>query len=179
MPIRSLIIGALALGLVAMAPATALAAPAVSAVPTSPVLTAPAPAPVNAPRRTIKKAKKCVKTVRSKSGKKIKRYVPCRTKHKGKLIVPTPGKSSCSVINGVRGQSGASHRGQNALDYMVRSNAQGDAIFNWARTHWQACKIKYIIWQQRYYGPGSPGGKLMGNRGSPTANHRDHLHIEY
>ena len=67
-----------------------------------------------------------------------------------------------------------------ALDYMVGSNsALGDAIVAYHIAHWDELGVEYIIWQQRMLS--SPGGswKGMEDRGSPTANHMDHVHVNY
>jgi hypothetical protein len=67
-----------------------------------------------------------------------------------------------------------------ALDYMVGSDAAlGDAIVAYHLAHWEELGVEYIIWQQRMLS--SPGGswKPMENRGSPTANHMDHPHVNY
>jgi hypothetical protein len=67
-----------------------------------------------------------------------------------------------------------------ALDYMVGSNAAlGDEIVAYHLAHWDELGVEYIIWQQRMLG--SPGGSWtqMENRGSPTANHMDHPHVNY
>jgi hypothetical protein len=67
-----------------------------------------------------------------------------------------------------------------ALDYMVMSDsALGDAIVQYHRDHWDELGVEYLIWQQRYLG--SPGGSWepMSDRGSATANHMDHVHVNY
>jgi hypothetical protein len=67
-----------------------------------------------------------------------------------------------------------------ALDYMVLSDSSlGDAIVQYHRDHWSELGVEYLIWQQRYLG--SPGGSWepMSDRGSPTANHMDHVHVNY
>jgi hypothetical protein len=67
-----------------------------------------------------------------------------------------------------------------ALDYMVGSNSSlGDAIVEYHVAHWAELGVDYIIWEQRMLS--SPGGawKQMENRGSPTANHMDHPHVNY
>ncbi|SEK64566.1 hypothetical protein SAMN04515665_1042 [Blastococcus sp. DSM 46786] len=67
-----------------------------------------------------------------------------------------------------------------ALDYMVMSNAAlGDAIVEYHRAHWAELGVDYLIWQQRMLS--SPGGswQAMENRGSATANHMDHVHVNY
>ena len=65
-----------------------------------------------------------------------------------------------------------------ALDYMS-SVALGDAIVAYHIAHWGELGVEYIIWQQRILS--APGGswKMMENRGSPTANHMDHVHVNY
>jgi hypothetical protein len=67
-----------------------------------------------------------------------------------------------------------------ALDYMVGSNAAlGDEIVAYHLAHWDELGVEYITWQQRMLS--SPGGSWtqMENRGSPTANHMDHPHVNY
>jgi hypothetical protein len=67
-----------------------------------------------------------------------------------------------------------------ALDWMVLSDAAlGDAIAQYHIDHWDELGVEYIIWQQRYLG--SPGGSwsTMEDRGSTTANHYDHVHVNY
>lgn len=67
-----------------------------------------------------------------------------------------------------------------ALDYMVLSDSSlGDAIVQYHRDHWGELGVEYLIWQQRYLG--SPGGSWepMSDRGSSTANHMDHVHVNY
>jgi hypothetical protein len=67
-----------------------------------------------------------------------------------------------------------------AVDYMVLSDsALGDAIVAYHIANWDALGVDYIIWQQRYLD--SPGGSWssMEDRGSPTANHMDHPHVNY
>jgi hypothetical protein len=65
-----------------------------------------------------------------------------------------------------------------ALDYMC-DVALGDAIAEYHIAHWDELGVEYIIWQQRMLS--SPGGawKAMENRGSATANHMDHVHVNY
>ena len=67
-----------------------------------------------------------------------------------------------------------------ALDYMVLSDtALGNAIVDYHIANWDALGVDYIIWQQRFLD--SPGGSWssMEDRGSPTANHMDHPHVNY
>ena len=67
-----------------------------------------------------------------------------------------------------------------ALDYMVMSDAAlGDAIAEYHIAHWDELGVEYVIWQQRILT--SPDGvwKAMADRGSVTANHMDHVHVNY
>jgi hypothetical protein len=65
-----------------------------------------------------------------------------------------------------------------AADYMCGS-AAGDAVVAYHVAHWDELGVDYLIWKQRMLS--SPGGawKAMENRGSPTANHMDHVHVNY
>src|SRR5919107_2001091 len=67
-----------------------------------------------------------------------------------------------------------------ALDYMFMSDAAlGDAIAEYHIAHWDELGVEYVIWQQRILT--SPDGvwKAMADRGSATANHMDHVHVNY
>jgi hypothetical protein len=67
-----------------------------------------------------------------------------------------------------------------AVDYMVMANgALGDAIVAYHVAHWNELGVEYVIWKQRMMS--TPGGawKPMENRGSATANHMDHVHVNY
>ena len=97
------------------------------------------------------------------------------------------------VVSNVSGASGISiggtrpsaadpggHPSGKALDYMVMSDAGlGDAIAEYHIAHWDELGVEYIIWQQRMLS--SPGGSWssMADRGSTTANHYDHVHVNY
>ncbi|MFP5369820.1 MAG: hypothetical protein ACLGI3_03610, partial [Actinomycetes bacterium] len=67
-----------------------------------------------------------------------------------------------------------------ALDYMVGSNAAlGDAITEYHIANWDELGVDYIIWQQRMLSSPNGSWKTMENRGSATANHMDHPHVNY
>jgi len=67
-----------------------------------------------------------------------------------------------------------------ALDYMVLSDsALGDAIVQYHRDHWAELGVEYLIWQQRYLGSPDGAWEPMSDRGSSTANHMDHVHVNY
>ncbi|MEX5719139.1 hypothetical protein ABQ292_12290, partial [Geodermatophilus sp. WL48A] len=67
-----------------------------------------------------------------------------------------------------------------ALDYMVMSDtALGNAIVQYHVAHWDELGVDYLIYQQEMLS--SPGGSWsqMADRGSATANHFDHVHVNY
>jgi hypothetical protein len=67
-----------------------------------------------------------------------------------------------------------------ALDYMVGSDAAlGDAVVAYHIAHWDELGVAYIIWQQRMLSSPTGSWKQMENRGSATANHMDHPHVNY
>lgn len=68
------------------------------------------------------------------------------------------------------------HSSGEALDIMVGSNKElGDRINRFLLQNSQAFGLQYNLWQQEQWNPdGSTSG--MENRGSPTANHMDHVH---
>jgi hypothetical protein len=67
-----------------------------------------------------------------------------------------------------------------ALDYMVGADsALGDAIVEYHIAHWNELGVEYIIWQQRMLSSPTGSWKQMENRGSATANHMDHPHVNY
>lgn len=65
-----------------------------------------------------------------------------------------------------------------ALDFMVYDDtALGDQISNHVLANWEHYNVDYIIWQQRInFGS---GWQLMEDRGSPTENHEDHVHVSF
>ncbi len=80
-----------------------------------------------------------------------------------------------SNIGGYRPNGGEHSTGQ-AVDFMITSQAQGDAIAAWVQQHVGQFNVEYVIWRQRYWTPGS-SWSLMPDRGSITANHYDHVHV--
>jgi hypothetical protein len=67
-----------------------------------------------------------------------------------------------------------------ALDYMVGSDAAlGDAIVAFHVAHWDELGVEYVIWQQRILTSPTGAWKAMADRGSATANHMDHPHVNY
>ncbi|MFV8049728.1 hypothetical protein [Mycobacterium sp. 48b] len=69
------------------------------------------------------------------------------------------------------------HSTGRALDVMVGNNkSKGDAVKDFALANSSAIDLKWVIWRQHLYYPGG-GGYDMPDRGSPTQNHMDHVHI--
>jgi hypothetical protein len=69
------------------------------------------------------------------------------------------------------------HGTGNAVDTMVSSRAEGDAVAAYVMQHASELNVKYVIWYQRIWYPSSGTWKAMSDRGSPTANHMDHVHV--
>lgn len=64
-----------------------------------------------------------------------------------------------------------------AADVMVGGNkALGDRIAEWALGQAGRYDIQYVLWQQRQWNPNG-SSTPMADRGSPTQNHMDHVHI--
>ncbi len=78
--------------------------------------------------------------------------------------------------------STSDHGRRLAADFMVYSNrSKGDAIAAFARRHYKELNITYVIWYQRIWSVAraSEGWRPMADRGSATANHKDHVHVSY
>ena len=78
-------------------------------------------------------------------------------------------------IGGYRANAGEHSTGQ-AVDLMISGRSQGDSVAAWVQAHAGEFNVKYVIWRQRYWEPGSSWDP-MEDRGSPTANHMDHVHV--
>lgn len=70
-----------------------------------------------------------------------------------------------------------------AADFMVpltsAGRRQGDALAAYARTNAAALGVDYILWKQRIWSVDrvGEGWRSMKDRGGPTENHLDHVHI--
>lgn len=88
-------------------------------------------------------------------------------------------------FNGVRPDSLPDHPSGRAVDSMLpnytsaSSQQLGWAIANWARANAGALGVDYIIFDQRIWSVSraSEGWRLMADRGSDNANHKNHVHI--
>lgn len=65
-----------------------------------------------------------------------------------------------------------------ALDFMTRN---GTALAEAARSNARALGVTYVIWNQRIWSVArnSEGWRAMEDRGSDTANHKDHVHVSF
>lgn len=74
------------------------------------------------------------------------------------------------------------HHSGYALDFMVfRDKATGDKIFNYLWANRKRLGVKHIIWYQSIISTVvSPGiRRTMPDRGNPTENHMDHVHVMF
>ncbi|MFZ0141908.1 MAG: SH3 domain-containing protein [Aeromicrobium sp.] len=76
---------------------------------------------------------------------------------------------------GTRG-GGGDHGAGLAVDIMVDS-ATGDQVAAFLQKNASKLGIEYLIWKQRIWRPATSNSwRGMSDRGSPTANHMDHVH---
>jgi hypothetical protein len=67
-----------------------------------------------------------------------------------------------------------------AADFMVYDDrAKGDAVAQYVIDNAARFRVEYLIWQQRIYVISSGSWRAMEDRGSPTANHMDHVHVAF
>lgn len=69
-----------------------------------------------------------------------------------------------------------------AADFMVpldeAGQAKGDLLAAHLTENAEAFGVEYVLWQQRSWYP-DRGWRPMEDRGSPTANHADHVHVTF
>lgn len=91
-----------------------------------------------------------------------------------------------SSIGGRRSEDGlGEHSSGNAIDVMIpgwdteRGKSLGDTIASFMIANRQAIGLDGMIWRQTSYGYGGSfsSGKVLGDRGNPTQNHMDHIHV--
>ena len=65
-----------------------------------------------------------------------------------------------------------------AIDFMITDSSLGQAVANYIHANAAALGVRDIIWAQQIWIPerASEGWRYMEDRGSPTANHYDHVH---
>ncbi len=82
---------------------------------------------------------------------------------------------SITSIGGLRPGDPLDHGTGHAVDIMCNFS-EGDAIAAYMQANASRLGIKYIIWKQRIWFPGG-SWRMMADRGSPTQNHMDHVHV--
>lgn len=80
-------------------------------------------------------------------------------------------------IGGARWGDWGDHGTGHAADIMVPDLGTGDAIAAYVMANASTLGVKYIIWKQAIWFPGSSGWRGMEDRGSITQNHYDHVHV--
>ncbi|MGY1829292.1 hypothetical protein ACI8AA_02555 [Geodermatophilus sp. SYSU D01180] len=69
---------------------------------------------------------------------------------------------------------------QLAADFMVYADSgKGNAVAQYVIDNAARLHVDYVIWKQRIFVIGSSGWRGMADRGSPTANHMDHVHVSF
>ncbi len=100
----------------------------------------------------------------------------------------TPGaihvyRSVCHAFPQITTYGGWAPRGEHAsgkaLDIMTTDLALGNAIAAFLQQHAAELDLYDVIWQQHIWTPvrASEGWRFMPDRGSPTANHLNHVHV--
>lgn len=69
-----------------------------------------------------------------------------------------------------------------AVDVMINDSGKndaelGDKVSKFLQKNAKALDIKYLIWDQQIWYPSRGDWKNMEDRGSPTQNHKDHVHV--
>lgn len=92
---------------------------------------------------------------------------------KGQIESRFPG-SSCTTYRSSKPSS--DHSTGNALDCWGKLTQRRE-IANWVAGGLTPLKAKYVIHEQKIFTASKPYWRLMEDRGDPTANHYDHVHI--
>ncbi|WP_304412924.1 hypothetical protein [Blastococcus sp. URHD0036] len=166
----------------AQAAAEAAAAQAAAAQAPAPRAAAPAPSAGSAPQAGGAAAAagttaRAVARISNSSGP-----VSGRVQAAANAVVSNVPGAGSITLGGTRPSAAdpAGHPSGNALDYMVLSDQSlGNAIVAYHVAHWDELGVDYLIYRQRILQ--SPGGSwsTMADRGSATANHMDHVHVNY
>jgi hypothetical protein len=71
------------------------------------------------------------------------------------------------------------HADGHAIDFMISDAATGQAVADWVRANASSLHVYDVIWSQHIWTPerAAEGWRSMSDRGSPTANHYDHVHV--
>jgi hypothetical protein len=92
-------------------------------------------------------------------------------------------RSVCHAFPQITSYGGWDNHGEHvtgkALDIMTSDVTLGNQIAAWLQAHASALHVYDILWRQHIWTPvrASEGWRLFADRGSPTANHMDHVHV--
>ena len=92
-------------------------------------------------------------------------------------------RSVCHAFPQITSYGGWAARGEHAsgkaIDIMTSDVALGNAIAAFLQQHASELHLYDILWRQHIWTPvrASEGWRLFADRGSPTANHMDHVHV--
>lgn len=77
------------------------------------------------------------------------------------------------------GDTGSEHATGHAVDIMINSSSEGQAIADWLKANYKKLGVSQLIWEQHIWTVqrSSEGWRAMPDRGSATANHYDHVHV--
>jgi hypothetical protein len=86
---------------------------------------------------------------------------------------------SVKAYGGVRADSLPEHPSGRALDAMISDNGTGWAIANFVRSNAKRLGVSQVLFDRHIWTVqrGSEGWRSFSDRGSPTANHEDHVHV--
>jgi uncharacterized protein YgiM (DUF1202 family) len=78
-----------------------------------------------------------------------------------------------------RRSSGGNHGSGRALDCMISDSSAGWDAARWVRANAKSLGVSEVIYRQQIWTVqrSSDGWRSMSDRGSPTANHMDHVHV--
>jgi hypothetical protein len=92
-------------------------------------------------------------------------------------------RAACAAFPALSSYGGYDAHGEHssgkAIDFMTSDAGLGQALADWARAHASELDLFDVIWSQHIWTPvrSGEGWRAMPDRGSPTANHYDHVHI--
>ncbi|WP_369133879.1 hypothetical protein [Modestobacter sp. I12A-02662] len=135
-----------------------------------------APAPTNAAAPTVAAGNAVARISNSAGGIKQQAQAAANA-----VVSNVPGAAGIT-LGGTRPSAAdpGGHPSGLAVDYMVLEDAAlGNAIVAYHVAHWDELGVDYVIWQQRMLSSPDGAWKSMANRGSATANHMDHPHVNY
>ncbi len=84
-----------------------------------------------------------------------------------------------TTFYGYRAGDSGYHGSGRAIDCMISNSTVGWDIANWVRANARPLGVSEVIYSQRIWTVqrSSEGWRWMSDRGSPTANHYDHVHV--